>query len=278
MDELRDSYKIDNIFAVAAIIHHVCKVLWSTLRDIVMPCPTQEDWLGIAEVFAKTTHFPNCIGALDGKHVRLMGPDHHSVVLMGLCDAKYRFVCVEIDACWHEDSWDFTRTALYKSLAENMLNVPGPKPVTATRKIASPYVMVAGHPFNGAKNLVVPYVERTLSCDQQTFNYRMTLPRHCAETTFGIVSKKWRILHRPLNVNVEFAGYIVGTICMLHNYVGDRDGYDYEDSLYASPLTNVTGFTTTAAVNTAECATETPARYDVRTEFADYFSGEGRFT
>lgn len=265
--ELQDSYKVEGLYTVAQIIRQVCKVLWKTLRDIVMPHPTEEDWLGISKGFAEMTHFPNCVGALAGKHVRLMGPEHHSVVFVGLCDARYRFVCAEIDACWDESSWNFARGALYRSLAEKRLDIPGPRPVTGYRIIASPHVVVADRPFGGPENVVVPYAKGTLTYDQEEFNNRIALPRYCAETTFRIVTKKWRILHRPLNVNVEFAAYIVGAICTLHNYVCDKDGYDYGDSLHASPLQDVTG----PAADTAGSA----PRYDPRTELADYFGGEG---
>lgn len=51
------------------------------------------------------------------------------------------------------------------------------------------------------------------------------------ECSFGILSNKWRILHRPLNVKPDFAISIVKTCCALHNYVLKRDGYKFEDTL-----------------------------------------------
>lgn len=61
----------------------------------------------IASDFEKNTNFPHCIGAVDGKHVRIICPlrsgsmffnykDYHSVVLMAVADSKYRFVYVNI--------------------------------------------------------------------------------------------------------------------------------------------------------------------------------------
>jgi len=37
-----------------------------------MPEPTQEHWLTIAEMFLSVTNFPNYIGAIDGKHIRIV--------------------------------------------------------------------------------------------------------------------------------------------------------------------------------------------------------------
>jgi len=41
-----------------------------------MPEPKQEDWLKIADTFLNVTNFPNCIGAIDGKHIRIVKPAH----------------------------------------------------------------------------------------------------------------------------------------------------------------------------------------------------------
>jgi hypothetical protein len=37
-----------------------------------MPRPTEEKWYEIAAGFQKQAQFPHCIGAIDGKHVRVL--------------------------------------------------------------------------------------------------------------------------------------------------------------------------------------------------------------
>ena len=70
-----------------------------------MPLPTKQQWKQIAERFPCLWNLPNCIGAIDGKHIRIeklpkSGSCHfnykgyHSVVLMA-CDADGLFTMIE---------------------------------------------------------------------------------------------------------------------------------------------------------------------------------------
>jgi hypothetical protein len=67
---------------------------------------------------------------------------------------------------------------------------------------------------------------------KRTYNYRLSRARRYIECTFGILSNKWRIFHRPLNVSVEFAEDIVKACTVLHNFLRVRDGYKHEDALF----------------------------------------------
>lgn len=56
---------------ISDIIFETCIVLWEVLVDEVMPIPAQEDWLRIAAEFQEMWNLPHCLGAIDGKHVRV---------------------------------------------------------------------------------------------------------------------------------------------------------------------------------------------------------------
>lgn len=111
-----------------------------------------------------------------------------------------------------------------------------------------------------------PFGGNLLSHEKKIYNYRHTLAQRYIECTFGIMSNKWRILHRPLDVNIEFAQDIVKAICVLHNYVRIRDGNSYEETLFTAPLSNLTSSTTGRAIRVAE---------NVRVKFMNYFNNEG---
>jgi len=46
-------------------------VIVNTLMKEVMPEPYEEQWKAIAKDFCNIWNFPNCIGAVDGKHVNI---------------------------------------------------------------------------------------------------------------------------------------------------------------------------------------------------------------
>jgi len=155
---------------------------------------------------------------------------------------------------------------LYTKLIEKTLNITEPRPITDNDEIKLPYVIVADEAFGMLENLMRPFGGNLLSHEKKIYNYRHTLARRYIECTFGIMSNKWRILHRPLDVNIEFAQDIVKAICVLHNYVRIRDGNSYEETLFTAPLSNLTSSTTGRAIRVAE---------NVRVKFMNYFNNEG---
>ena len=74
-----------------------------------MPVPSEDKWKSIADEFYERWNFPNCIGAIDGKHVMIQCPfnsgslfynykSYFSIVLLAVASADYRFVMVDVGA------------------------------------------------------------------------------------------------------------------------------------------------------------------------------------
>lgn len=57
---------------VSKILVETMEALWLILQPQVLPPPTVQTWAKIAEDFENKWDFPNCIGAIDGKHVTAM--------------------------------------------------------------------------------------------------------------------------------------------------------------------------------------------------------------
>lgn len=57
---------------VYKIIPETCNAIITALQPpIYLPPMTREDWRNVADGFYEKWNFPNCIGAVDGKHIRI---------------------------------------------------------------------------------------------------------------------------------------------------------------------------------------------------------------
>lgn len=62
------------VSTVAGIVKSVCEAIWDCLSGEFMAFPTEAEWRKIAEDFRRMWAFPNCVGAMDGKHVVIEAP------------------------------------------------------------------------------------------------------------------------------------------------------------------------------------------------------------
>lgn len=169
-----------------------------------------------------------------GKHVALQAPKNagsdfynykgfHSVVLMAMCDAKYRLTIVDIGAAGREsDGGVFSRSPFGQMFISEQLGIPECANLPGT-DVTVPFVAVADAAFPLRTNLMKPYGGKKLSAEQQIFNYRLSRCRRCIENTFGIMAARWRILRRSMVCNPERAVSYVKAICVLHNYLQLQD-------------------------------------------------------
>ncbi|CAI6375883.1 unnamed protein product [Macrosiphum euphorbiae] len=213
---------------------------------------SQEQWIDIANKFYKKTNFPNCIGAVDGKHIRL--------------DAEYCFTTIDVGAYGREgDSTVFKECPFGRKLYSEELNLPEPVCLPNTTDSPQPFVIVADEAFGLHKNLLRPYPGRGLNDKRKIFNYRLSRARRYVECAFGILANKWRVLHTPILVEPDFTDCIVKACCILHNYVRRRDGYQFEDTFFNN-------------LDDIQNHGNSGARHEgigVREYFADYFVNAG---
>lgn len=115
-------------------------------------------------------------------------------------------------------------------MTENTLNIPKAKPLLSDGD-PFPFTFVGDEAFGLSINMLRPYGGRNLSHQKKIFNYRLSRARRYIECCFGILTNKWRIFHRPLNVKFEKAEMIIKACCTLHNFVRERDGVDFDNTL-----------------------------------------------
>lgn len=118
----------------------------------------------------------------------------------------------------------FKQSKLGKLLRENKLHISADIP-------EYPFVFVGDKAFGIGTYLMQPYSQWRLKYAKQIFNYRISRARRMVECTFRILANKWHLLDRSIQMELESATNVIKACCVLHNYVRERGGYNFEDSL-----------------------------------------------
>lgn len=155
------------------------------------------------------------------------------MVLMALCDSNYYFRIIDVGSYGKESDCNIFKMSVFgKKLYGNKINFPPLSNLPGDADgVPQPYVVVADEAFALHTNLMRPFPGITLNDNRRIFNYRLSRARQSVEYSFGIMTKKWRVLETSILVEPSFAVKIVKPCCLLHNYVRRRDGYNVEDTI-----------------------------------------------
>ena len=217
-------------------VHDTCRAIVEQLMNEVMPLPTTEKWKEIIKEFWKRCGFPNCLGAIDGKHVTIQAPANSgsnffnykktSIVLLALVDANYNFIMVDVGAYGrNSDGGILSQSNIGKALENGNLKIPPDQYLAGTTQTA-PCVIVGDEAFPLKRYLMRPFPSSQLDDEgNKNFNYRLTLARRLVECTFGILSQKFRIFNRRIQLTPKNVDYVILATCVLHYFIKKYDGF-----------------------------------------------------
>ena len=129
---------------ISILVRDVCQAIWDEYGDEVVSNPTTaEGWKEIATSYSSWWNFHHVLGALDGKHIRIRCPanggsqfynykGYHSIVLLGLVDANYRFTWVQVGppgAASDAQLWN--ESTLWDAVITNSIDIPQQEPLPA---------------------------------------------------------------------------------------------------------------------------------------------------
>lgn len=231
------------------IIQQVSNAIIVELKTEVMAVK-ESNWIRVANEFNYKWQLPNCVGAIDGKHIPIRKPHNagsqyynykrfHSIVLMACVDANYRFICIDVGGRGAEgDGALFDRIEIGRMIKSNDpdLHLPPDAPVGNT---TLPHFFIADDAFPLSKRLMKPYSGRRnvpLTKEEEVFNYRLSRARRCVENAFGIFSVKWACVNRTFNCQPDRVKTIVGACCLLHNFLLNRTNDTYIPENYQDAL------------------------------------------
>ena len=140
---------------------------------------------------------------------------------MALVDADYCFTLVDVGAYGSQsDGGIFALSALGKALQREQLSIPPPKTLPGTPELGSvPHVIVGDEAFPLRCNLMRPYTGQELDDSKRIFNYRLSRARRVVENAFGILTAKWRIYQRRIQLHPQNVDNVVKATCVMNNFI-----------------------------------------------------------
>ena len=93
---------------LTSLIPEVCRAIFHVLKEQYFSCPsTPEEWSKVAALYRDRWQLPNCIGAADGKHIRIIHPKklriwvfnykgYYSIVLLAVVNADFKFLYADV--------------------------------------------------------------------------------------------------------------------------------------------------------------------------------------
>ena len=170
--------------AVSYIVFEVCQAIHDVLGPAHLKVPsTTEEWTKIGNKFEERWNFPNCLGAIDGKHIVIQPPagagshffnykHSHSVVLMAVAGPNYECLYADVGTNGRiSDGGVWNKCSFLQPIEENEVGIPQAKPLPYGIN-PLPYVFVGDDAFALRTFLMKPYPQQGLTLDKRVYNYR----------------------------------------------------------------------------------------------------------
>ncbi|KAJ8912415.1 hypothetical protein NQ315_013483, partial [Exocentrus adspersus] len=190
----------------------VAESIVTRMLTLVMPQPTEEMFKIIFKKHRSLWDFPNRVGAIDGKHVRIKAQknsgstffnykEFYSVVMLALVDAN-KFVAVDIGSYGREGDAEFA--------------IPPPQSLPGMN-ILVPHVILGEEAFALHENLMKPYPTNQSVTDKTKaiYNYRLSRARRTTKNAFGILC--------PIATHPETTDKLTTCACILHNFLREAN-------------------------------------------------------
>ena len=225
---------------ISNFIPHVCEVITYVLKDYIKLPSTEEEWTEVADLFYKRWNFPNCLGAIDGKHCRIRVPPQtgslfynykkfFSIVLMAVVDADYKFLYINTGAQGKTaDGGVWNTCCLGKDLDRDhdpgnagqpkKVPLPAPRPFPGDDQ-PMPFAFLCDDAFALSSYMQKPFAHRQLTRAERIYNYRLSRARRVVENAFGIMANRWRVLLTTMCLKPDRAEKVVNACCSLHNWL-----------------------------------------------------------
>ena len=124
---------------VSKIVCETSEAIYKVLSPIYLTPPSIDGWVKIAQEFEELWNLPHVIGALDGKHIRIVCPSEtgtqfhnykgfFSLQFLAMCDARYCFTMFDLGQYGSNNDTGILKNSLFgKKFESGRMNTTGPR-------------------------------------------------------------------------------------------------------------------------------------------------------
>ena len=217
--------------AISYIARDVCNGINKNMSPLYLKVPlTMEEWLEISRKFEERWQFPNCVGAIDGKHIVMQPPPEagshffnykhtHSIILMAIAEPDYECLYAYLGTNGRaSDGGVWSKSSLSNAIENGDICLPPPKclPFGAEEM---PHVFVADDAFALKPYLMKPYPQSGLTEERRIYNYRHSRARRISENLVGIIANRWRVFRSVILLPPTTIEVMLMSTLTIHNFL-----------------------------------------------------------
>ena len=237
------------------IVRRTIKAINNTLK-IEFPS-SEEECAVIAEGFERVSHsgvIKNCVGAIDGYLLTISTPrksdannvrsyfsghyQRNGINIQATCDADCRFTFMGIGG---------------PGVTKDRQGVKESGLFAKVQRLPGRFICVCDCAYQATETFVPTFGgDLALRRENDNFNFFLSQLRIRIEMAFGLMTKKWGILQRPLTNSLSSIKHIICCIARLHNYcIDERLGTSTTTSTtnQSTATTTTSTRTTTTTIN-----------------------------
>ena len=183
---------------------------------------TAEQWKRVADEFQTKWNLPNCIGAIDGKHIQIKAPNqgseyynylgYQSIILLAMVDAHYWITYFDVGTNGRAgDASVFRDSTLYRGLERNEVGIPDPRPLPSSSD-PLPFFIVGDDAFPLKPYLLKPYPAKRMG------DMTLSRTRRISENVFGILIARCGVFRTAIHLSPDNAVTITKACLALHTF------------------------------------------------------------
>ena len=138
---------------------------------------SQKEWFGISRKFEQRWNEPHTLGAIYGKHVRIVKPNNggsyfynykhtHSIILLAIASPEYECLYADVGSSGKvNDSGIWNKCSLLQAIDDESVKLPEDYYLTNVCKL--PYVFLGDDAFALKEFMMKPYRQQNLTDDKR---------------------------------------------------------------------------------------------------------------